>query len=235
MNGLPTLPPTLPSHPNYPSPPPFPTTHSQACMHAKAVTEQVQSPPLPLTPTPCLHAEASIDNSSEHVQQPTPLCSPPLPPPPPPPLPLLPHPPSTLAQAVKVVAEQVQRHKVSTLVVDPVLVATSGDSLATSEVVQALKAHLFPLATVITPNLPEASALLGGRRVNDLESMKEVGTSTSCHVGANEKRMKMLLLMMMMMMATASAIIATIIMMGGGEGWIGEGVGGLEPSLELGG
>ena len=86
---------------------------------------------------------------------------------------------------MKAVAEQVQKHKVAALVVDPVLVATSGDSLAASEVVQALKAHLFPLATVITPNLPEASALLGGRRVDDLASMKEVGASMTCgHLSA---------------------------------------------------
>ena len=61
----------------------------------------------------------------------------------------------------------------STLVVDPVLVATSGDSLAGFEVAQALKTHLFPLATIITPNLPEASALLGNRRVSDLATMKQ--------------------------------------------------------------
>lgn len=79
-----------------------------------------------------------------------------------------------LLQAVEAVAEQVQRHQVSALVVDPVLVATSGDSLAGSEVAQALKTHLFPLATVITPNLPEASALLGGQPVDDLDSMKQV-------------------------------------------------------------
>ena len=77
-------------------------------------------------------------------------------------------------QAVKAVAQAVQAHKVSTIVVDPVLVATSGDSLAGSEVVQALKTYLFPIATVITPNLPEASALLGGQRVSDVESMKQV-------------------------------------------------------------
>ena len=75
---------------------------------------------------------------------------------------------------MKAVAEQVQRQKVSALVVDPVLVATSGDSLADSAVAEAMKAHLFPLATVITPNLPEASALLGNRPVTDLESMKQV-------------------------------------------------------------
>ena len=76
-------------------------------------------------------------------------------------------------QAVMAVADAVRAHKVSTLVVDPVLVATSGDSLAGSEVAQALKMHLFPLATIITPNLPEASALLGNRRVSDLETMKQ--------------------------------------------------------------
>ena len=77
-------------------------------------------------------------------------------------------------QAVKAVADAVRSHKVSTLVVDPVLVATSGDSLAGSEVAEALKTHLFPLATIITPNLPEASALLGNQRVSDLDTMKQV-------------------------------------------------------------
>ena len=72
-------------------------------------------------------------------------------------------------------ADQVQKHKVSQLVVDPVLVATSGDSLAGSEVAEALKLHLFPIASVVTPNLPEASALLDGRVVADLPSMKQVG------------------------------------------------------------
>ncbi|DBB00982.1 TPA: hypothetical protein ACH3X1_000888 [Trebouxia sp. C0004] len=76
-------------------------------------------------------------------------------------------------EAVLAVADAVRAHKVSTLVVDPVLVATSGDSLAGSEVAQALKTHLFPLATIITPNLPEASALLGNRRVSDLATMKQ--------------------------------------------------------------
>ena len=77
-------------------------------------------------------------------------------------------------QAVKAVAAMVQSHGVMQLVVDPVLVATSGDSLASSEVAAALKQHLFPLATVITPNLPEASALLDGRPVEDLGAMKQV-------------------------------------------------------------
>jgi len=55
------------------------------------------------------------------------------------------------------------------LVLDPVLVATSGDSLAAGGVGAAMVARLFPLATVVTPNLVEAAALLG-RDVADLES-----------------------------------------------------------------
>ena len=58
------------------------------------------------------------------------------------------------------------------LVVDPVLVATSGDSLASGGVGAAMVSRLFPLATVVTPNLVEAAALLG-RDVKELESSLE--------------------------------------------------------------
>ncbi len=66
-----------------------------------------------------------------------------------------------LAQAVEAVADAVRRHGVGALVVDPVLVATSGDSLAGAEVAAAIVERLFPLATVVTPNIPEASVMLG--------------------------------------------------------------------------
>ena len=46
------------------------------------------------------------------------------------------------------------------IVVDPVMVATSGDSLLSSDAVDAMRTKLFPLASLITPNLPEAAALL---------------------------------------------------------------------------
>ena len=58
------------------------------------------------------------------------------------------------------------------LIVDPVLVATSGDPLAEVGVAHALSARLFPLATVVTPNVHEASVLLGGRTITDVEGMK---------------------------------------------------------------
>jgi hydroxymethylpyrimidine/phosphomethylpyrimidine kinase len=55
---------------------------------------------------------------------------------------------------------QVMEHRVR-LVVDPVLLSTSGHALTDGSVSQAILLHLAPRATLITPNIPEASALLG--------------------------------------------------------------------------
>lgn len=67
------------------------------------------------------------------------------------------------AEIVRVVAECFNKHPEIPLVVDPVMIATSGASLLEPAAVEAYKSHLFPLARVITPNLPEAEALLGER------------------------------------------------------------------------
>jgi hydroxymethylpyrimidine/phosphomethylpyrimidine kinase len=64
------------------------------------------------------------------------------------------------ADTVRVVAEAVRRHDLHPLVVDPVMVATSGDSLMAEGMVAALRAELLPLADLATPNLPEAARLL---------------------------------------------------------------------------
>lgn len=74
-------------------------------------------------------------------------------------------------EIVDVVARKIRSYKVKSLVVDPVMVAKSGDSLLQKEAQEALIRRLIPLATVVTPNLPEASALCG-RRIKDLEDMK---------------------------------------------------------------
>lgn len=55
------------------------------------------------------------------------------------------------------------------LVVDPVMVATSGDSLLEADAVETLKGRLIPLATLITPNVPEAAALLGTQQATSTE------------------------------------------------------------------
>jgi hydroxymethylpyrimidine/phosphomethylpyrimidine kinase len=61
---------------------------------------------------------------------------------------------------VRVVAQGLRRHALQPLVVDPVMVATSGDLLMAEGMVAALRDELIPLADLLTPNLPEAARLL---------------------------------------------------------------------------
>lgn len=65
------------------------------------------------------------------------------------------------AAIVEAVAEAVDRHGLRKLVVDPVMVATSGATLSDDATAQAMVRLLFPRALLVTPNLPEASYLLG--------------------------------------------------------------------------
>ena len=64
-------------------------------------------------------------------------------------------------QIVRTVAKALQAHGVQRIVLDPVLRATSGASLGGDDTAQAMIAELFPMATLITPNMEEASLLLG--------------------------------------------------------------------------
>lgn len=64
------------------------------------------------------------------------------------------------AETIAAIADGLQRWAPRHVVLDPVMVATSGDRLLAAEAVDALKTMLFPLASLITPNLPEAAALL---------------------------------------------------------------------------
>lgn len=75
-------------------------------------------------------------------------------------------------EIVEVVARSIEQHELFPLVVDPVFVSKHKDRLLAEEAVSALTERLFPLATVVTPNLHETSALLGGE-VTTLEEMKE--------------------------------------------------------------
>jgi hydroxymethylpyrimidine/phosphomethylpyrimidine kinase len=65
------------------------------------------------------------------------------------------------ATTVRAVAEAIKRHKLGPLVVDPVMVATSGDALLKEDAIAAVREELLPLANLLTPNLPEAARLLG--------------------------------------------------------------------------
>jgi hydroxymethylpyrimidine/phosphomethylpyrimidine kinase len=64
-------------------------------------------------------------------------------------------------ELIRTVAEGLQRYGVRRIVLDPVMVAQSGDKLLQDEAIEALKEYLIPMADIITPNLPEASVLLG--------------------------------------------------------------------------
>lgn len=76
------------------------------------------------------------------------------------------------SRIIEVVAAGVERHGLRKLVVDPVMVAASGARLLREDAMAALKSRLLPLAMVVTPNIPEAEALVGGR-IQSLEQMKE--------------------------------------------------------------
>jgi hydroxymethylpyrimidine/phosphomethylpyrimidine kinase len=64
-------------------------------------------------------------------------------------------------EAIVAIADSLDRWSPKHVVLDPVMVATSGDKLLSSDAVDALRTKLFPRAGLITPNLPEAAALLG--------------------------------------------------------------------------
>lgn len=65
------------------------------------------------------------------------------------------------AAIIEAVAEAIKPHSHIPVVLDPVMVAASGDPLLRTDAVEALRAHLLPLASVATPNLPEAAMLTG--------------------------------------------------------------------------
>ena len=74
-------------------------------------------------------------------------------------------------EMVEVVAWAIDQYQLQRVVLDPVMVATSGDRLMAIETVQVLVEQLFPRATVVTPNLDEAALLLG-RSVDTVETLE---------------------------------------------------------------
>src|SRR5699024_5626002 len=65
------------------------------------------------------------------------------------------------AEVVEVVARAIEQHTLSPLVVDPVMIAKSGDALVDDAAVEAIARRLLPLATLATPNRHEAARLTG--------------------------------------------------------------------------
>lgn len=76
------------------------------------------------------------------------------------------------AAIVEAVAAAVDRHGIRRLVVDPVMISTSGATLADDATTRAMVSLLFPRAALVTPNLPEASYLLG-RKITRRDEMEQ--------------------------------------------------------------
>ena len=89
------------------------------------------------------------------------------------------------AGLIRVIAQKLRQYGAQNVVVDPVMVSTSGSRLLESDAAAALREELFPLAAVVTPNIPEAQAL-SGRDIHTPEDMeaaaKAVGDTYGCAV-----------------------------------------------------
>ena len=83
------------------------------------------------------------------------------------------------------IAEKLKEYDAKNIVVDPVMVATSGARLISEDAVGTLKEYLFPLAQILTPNIPEAEVLSGMTITSEAEMMeaaKVIGDQYGCAV-----------------------------------------------------
>ena len=86
---------------------------------------------------------------------------------------------------IRVIANRLRHYNAQQIVVDPVMVATSGANLIQNDAVETLMAELFPLATLVTPNLPEAQVLAKMRIEHEAErriAAKRIGDAYHCSV-----------------------------------------------------
>jgi hydroxymethylpyrimidine/phosphomethylpyrimidine kinase len=93
------------------------------------------------------------------------------------------------AAAIEAVARGLVRHKAKNIVLDPVMVASSGDRLLAADAVGALRRLLIPRALVVTPNLPEAAALTGASLARN-EAEMEVQARKILALGARNVLIK---------------------------------------------
>ena len=89
------------------------------------------------------------------------------------------------SELIRVIADRVRHYEATNIVVDPVMVATSGSALMNNDAVQTLIEELLPFATLVTPNIPEAQ-VLSGLTIENKEDMviavKHIGDNCHCAV-----------------------------------------------------
>ena len=79
---------------------------------------------------------------------------------------------------IRMIAKKLRQYQAKNIVVDPVMVATSGARLISEEAVDVLKEELFPLADLLTPNIPETEVLTG-RKIRNTDDMIEAAKQVS--------------------------------------------------------
>lgn len=89
------------------------------------------------------------------------------------------------SELIRVIADRLRYYNAKNVVVDPVMVATSGSSLMKTDAVQTLTDELFPAATLVTPNVPEAQILTGRiieTKEDMMEAVRRIGAAYGCAV-----------------------------------------------------
>lgn len=92
-------------------------------------------------------------------------------------------------EVVELVSAKIKEYQIPNAVVDPVMVATSGDLLLHEDAIASVKEYMLPVATLITPNLKEAE-VLSGEKIETLDDMKRVGTILRKEAGCRNVLMK---------------------------------------------
>ena len=88
-------------------------------------------------------------------------------------------------ELIQVIAERLKFYNAKNIIVDPVMVATSGSSLIETDAITTLKNELLPIATLVTPNIPEAEVLSGMKITNETEMLsvaEKISKEYSCAV-----------------------------------------------------
>lgn len=86
------------------------------------------------------------------------------------------------AELIEVIAERLTFYKAKNIVVDPVMIATSGSALIKNEAVSVLCERLLPIAAIVTPNIPEAE-ILSGMKITGTDDMKKAAEKISATYG----------------------------------------------------
>ena len=86
------------------------------------------------------------------------------------------------ADMIRAAAKKLREYHAVNIVLDPVMVSTSGSRLLSREAVEEMKARMFPLADLVTPNIPEGEVLTG-KRIESPEDMEKAAETIACTYG----------------------------------------------------